>query len=134
MLYSDPLGKIEDEIDSLIAQSEGWCAQSSDRTKNKFWRISDNRGIARIQELMTDKAVIIADGHHRYEVACEFQKETRNHLKNNSKWQSYRYKLINLVRMETSSLRIRPIHRILFNIENFNPENFLKKLRTFFFN
>ena len=132
MLYSDPLGKLEDEIDSLIAQSEGWCAQSSDLTKNRFWRISDNRGIARIQQLMTDKSVIIADGHHRYEVAREFQKENIEYLKNNSKWQAYRYKLINLVRMESPSLRIRPIHRILFNIENFNPRDFLKKLRTFF--
>ena len=64
MLYSDPTGKIEEEIDQLVTESASWSAKSDDSCKNKIWKISDPDSIVRIQKLLQDKPVIIADGHH----------------------------------------------------------------------
>ena len=132
MLYSDPVGEIEEVIDQLVAESASWSAKSDDSTKNQIWRISDSNSIVSIQKLLQDKSVIIADGHHRYEVAREFKKESSKKGTHDIRWNSYSYKLINLIRMESPALTIRPIHRLLFNLGEFDGKSFLNKLKTFF--
>ena len=132
MLYSDPTGKIEEEIDQLVTESASWSAKSDDSCKNKIWKISDPDSIVRIQKLLQDKSVIIADGHHRYEVAREFKKESSKKENIDIRWNSYSYKLINLTRMESPALTIRPIHRLLFNLREFDGKIFLNKLKKFF--
>ncbi len=44
----------------------------------KLWKISDNRDINIITDLMKNKKLIIADGHHRYETSLNYR---NNHLK-----------------------------------------------------
>jgi len=132
MLYSDPIGRVEEKIDQLVVESASWSAKSNDSIKNKIWKISDSSSIASIQKLLQEKSVIIADGHHRYEVAREFKKESSKKVKHDIRWNSYSYKLINLIRMESPALTIRPIHRILFNLEEFDGGTFLNNLKKFF--
>ncbi len=42
---------------------------------HRVWKISEPAVIARIQALMADKKLLIADGHHRYETALAFRNE-----------------------------------------------------------
>ena len=43
----------------------------------KLWRLEDKRLIATIQRALMTKRVLIADGHHRYEVGKHYYKLTR---------------------------------------------------------
>ncbi|MFA5094188.1 MAG: DUF1015 domain-containing protein [Candidatus Omnitrophota bacterium] len=43
-------------------------------TRNRIWRITDQRTIKTLSGLMSRKKALIADGHHRYEVALEYRR------------------------------------------------------------
>jgi uncharacterized protein (DUF1015 family) len=67
MLYSDPSGAVE----CLLAASttEGPWEQVTDEygTRHTAWRVVDPQVIAAVKEAMSNKQLVIADGHHRYE-------------------------------------------------------------------
>jgi uncharacterized protein (DUF1015 family) len=75
MLYPDPART----IDAILDEAAGTAplAQVTDEygVIHRVWKISD---AARIQELMADKKLVIADGHHRYETAMAFRNENPN--------------------------------------------------------
>ncbi len=75
--------------------------------KNRLYKIDDEREIERIREKLLKEKVLIADGHHRYEVALEYLKETGSH------W----YKMAVFVSMKDPALVILPTHRFLYNVK-----------------
>ena len=78
LLYED-----SGEIDSLLAPgSHGTpTIEVTDEygVIHRVWQISDPEVIASVQEKMSDKKLVIADGHHRYrrDRAQEFRNESR---------------------------------------------------------
>lgn len=42
---------------------------------HRLWRVTDTATIGRVEALMADRLVIIADGHHRYETAVAYASE-----------------------------------------------------------
>ncbi len=66
----------------------------------RLWAITDSALIAQVQRHLATVAVLIADGHHRFEVAC-------------SKRAQYPAVMAYFVSMEDPALVMRPIHRIL---------------------
>ena len=76
---------------------------------NRVWKISDPAAIARIQALMADKKLLIADGHHRYETALAFRNENPG-LKDAEKV------MMTFVNMNSPGLEILATHRVLSGI------------------
>lgn len=132
VLYSDPEGEIEALLDEASGLHPAMTAAGPDRMSNRLWRLSDPTAIARIRRAMQDKPVIIADGHHRYEVAVEFSREAMKRRSENPAWENYRFKLFSFVRLESPAISILPIHRILRHLEGFEPSRFLQQLEMFF--
>jgi uncharacterized protein (DUF1015 family) len=77
---------------------------------HRLWRITDRAAIARVQALMADKRLIIADGHHRYETALEYR---RRHP-------GADLKLMALFPLGAPGITIFPTHRLLHNVEGFD--------------
>ena len=44
--------------------------------RHRIWKISSGEVLGRIRDLMADKKLLIADGHHRYETAMAFRNES----------------------------------------------------------
>ena len=132
VLYSDPAGEVEAVLDNLTQRQPDMAARGPGEVMNRLWQVSDERAIAQIQQVMQDKSVIIADGHHRYEVAVEFSHEAIKNRRKDPAWESYRYKLISFVRLESPALAVLPQHRILRNLDAFEPVRFLQRLEPFF--
>ena len=76
---------------------------------HRVWKISDPAVIARIQALMADKKLLIADGHHRYETALAFRNENPG-LKDAEKV------MMTFVNMHSPGLEILATHRVLRGI------------------
>jgi uncharacterized protein (DUF1015 family) len=72
MLYPDPEGAIDRLLDECATTQP--LAQVGDEygAAHRLWRLP-NAGP--IQQLMADKKLLIADGHHRYETALAFRNE-----------------------------------------------------------
>ena len=132
VLYSDPGGEIEALLDEATAPLPAMTADGPHILSNRLWRLSDPTAITRIQQIMQDKPVIIADGHHRYEVALEFSREAMRHRSEDPAWENYRFKLFSFVRQESPAISILPIHRVLRHVEGFEPSRFLQELEVFF--
>ena len=132
VLYSDPQGEIEALLDEATGPHPAMAAAGPEGMSNRLWQVSDPAVIARIQRAMQDKPVIIADGHHRYEVAVEFSREAMRHRPEDPAWENYRFKLFSFVRLESPAISILPTHRILSNLDGFEPSRFLQQLESLF--
>ena len=80
MLYSDPAGEVENLLDQAASSAPLMSALDLNEEVNQLWRITDSTLTDKIREIMSNKSVIIADGHHRYEVAQMFKEEIKQRI------------------------------------------------------
>lgn len=102
--------------------------------KNSLWVIKDNKFIEELILQMKDRALFIADGHHRYETALFY----RDFIKDREKAQSGNgdfpsdYIMMMCVSMEDPGLQILPTHRLARNIKDLDPEKIKESLSEVF--
>ena len=117
MLYADPAGAVDALLDESAAAAP--LAEVTDEygAIHRLWRTSTD--IAALQELMSDKKLLIADGHHRYETALAFRKE-------NPELPGADRVMMTFVNMHSPGLQILATHRLVNGIvpEGF-PDRFL---------
>jgi uncharacterized protein (DUF1015 family) len=117
MLYPDKTGAIDALLDEAAAGEP--LAEVSDEygAIHRIWKIT---GAAMIQELMADKRLVIADGHHRYETALAFHKE-------NPGLPGADRVMMTFVNMYSPGLKILATHRLVNGVDpQLLPEAFLK--------
>ncbi len=126
-LYSD--GK--NEVTSLLFKNLIRPEQTGtmDGVKNDLWSVTDSQIEAEVIDLMKHRPVYIADGHHRYTTALQYQKDMEakhggplppNHPAN--------YCMFVLIAMQDDGLAILPTHRLISGLKNFDPAAFKSAL------
>jgi uncharacterized protein (DUF1015 family) len=107
MLYPDPAGMIDALLDEAAAAPP--IAEVTDEygAIHRMWKVGNP---ARIQELMADKKLLIADGHHRYETAMAFQREHPD-LPGAGRM------MMAFVNMYSAGLKILATHRLVSGID-----------------
>lgn len=120
MLYPDPAGAVDSILDAASAGAPGAEVADEYGAIHRLWRIAAPGEVARIQELMADKKLVIADGHHRYETALNYSRE--------SPLEDARRMMITFVNMNSPGLRILATHRVVRNLENFDAGGLLRRL------
>jgi uncharacterized protein (DUF1015 family) len=120
MLYPDPAGAIDAILDAASAQAPVTEVRDEYDGLHKLWRIADPAAVARISDLMAGKKLVIADGHHRYETALNYSKE--------SPLADARRVMMTFVNMHSPGLRILATHRVVRNLENFDAASMLSRL------
>jgi uncharacterized protein (DUF1015 family) len=117
MLYPDPDGAVDALLDNAAAVAP--IAEVSDEygAIHRVWKLRD---AAPVQQLMADKNLLIADGHHRYETAIAFRDE-------NPGLAGADRVMMTFVNMHSPGLRILATHRLVSGIlaERF-PDEFLR--------
>jgi uncharacterized protein (DUF1015 family) len=117
MLYPDPDGAIDALLDEASASAP--VAEVTDEygAVHRLWKIAD---AARVQQLMADKKLLIADGHHRYETALAFYKE-------NPDLPGADRVMMTFVNMHAPGLKILATHRLVNGIPTDGfPDEFLR--------
>ncbi len=79
-------------------------------TIHAFFRVSDRNDVNAIQQMMSSKKVLIADGHHRYETALKYS--TENVLDSRKA-----YVLCTMVSAQDKGMFVRPTHRLVKNLK-----------------
>jgi len=124
-LYPDP----ERGVDAILneAKQKRPLAQAADASGHlhRLWAIADPEKLAAVQSLMSDKGILIADGHHRYETALAYSRERPD-------LEGARFVMMTLVNMSNPGLVILPIHRLVRNLPDFDRVRFLAALRKRF--
>lgn len=120
-LYNSP-EKITTNILNNIAEAPYIRAKDMDGAVHKLYKISEESKIDAITKELSDKAIFIADGHHRYEVALELKKEMGE-----GPWE---YVLMFLANMSDEGISILPTHRLVKGINRI--DEILDKLKNDF--
>jgi len=93
-----------------------------DSNENLVWKITDKDTIRKICAEVNGKNLVIADGHHRFEVASGYYKRNKSRFKNLNYIMSY-------ITDAQAGLVILPTHRIVF-VPDFDAA--LKSLTPYF--
>jgi uncharacterized protein (DUF1015 family) len=103
---------------------------------HRMWQVSDRGVINAVQTAMSDKKVIIADGHHRYETALTYRDERRAadaSPPNAGRGAApYEFVMMTFVNMNSPGLVILPTHRLVHSLPSFSEEGFRDAARSFF--
>jgi uncharacterized protein (DUF1015 family) len=140
MLYED-----SGQVESLLATNSDPDISAPDvQIKDEYgvvhrvWQITDPKLIHSVQNAMSDKKLIIADGHHRYETALNYRNERR--AADPSKAQSasgpgaspYEFVMMTFVNINSPGLLILPTHRVVHSLTSFSETDFRNSARAFF--
>lgn len=127
-LYSDPSKIIfQTLLDAVNTNQPDVEVTDGAGEKHRLWVVSDESTIRTVVEKMSSCKVYIADGHHRYETAVSYGKEMTAQGK-----AGYDYILITLINLFDDGLVVLPTHRLVKNLENFNFDRFLDRIKTYF--
>lgn len=112
-LFNDP----RNEVTSLLYKHVGkpQMTATMDGVTSQLWSVIDAEVERQVMDLMDDRKVYIADGHHRYTTALHYQQqvEQQNGGAPLPKHHPANYCMFVLVAMQDDGLVILPTHRLL---------------------
>lgn len=130
-LYNSPEKEASGVITMVMRETQP-CMEAKDPEGmiHRLWAIADAGDIEVIKNDLKNRAVFIADGHHRYETALEFKKELDKLLAISYKLSAkpWDYVLMFLANISDGGLTILPAHRLVREI----PGNSLDILSKYF--
>jgi uncharacterized protein (DUF1015 family) len=127
-LYPDPASEVQDRLEKATAGVAPLEAVDHLGVVHRMWPVSDLTTISAVAGMMTNKPTFIADGHHRYETACNYRDElvasggqlAANHPAN--------FVLMMCVGMSDPGMIVLPTHRLFQGPEGLTCEALAKKL------
>jgi uncharacterized protein (DUF1015 family) len=119
-LFPDPDGEAWQALEPLTGEADPYATVTdADGTLNRLWRVADAGTIERIQAILSDRELLIADGHHRYETARVYAQEVGGEGEHS-------YVLMFLCSLQDSGLTIFPTHRLLTDLSDENKRQALR--------
>jgi uncharacterized protein (DUF1015 family) len=123
MLYPDREGSVDQVLAKAAAGVPKLDVLDEYGARHRVWPITEQATTQHMAALMSDKRLLIADGHHRYETALAYRKE---HLD----VPPAEFVMMTFVNMYSPGLKILATHRVLRNLEGFQAAALLAKART----
>jgi uncharacterized protein (DUF1015 family) len=74
-LFPDPAGEVQALLDAAVETAPPVEAVDHLGVRSRLWPLADEAVAAKVAGLMGPKPIFIADGHHRYETACNYRDE-----------------------------------------------------------
>lgn len=122
---------------------------------HRMWVVTDADAIGKVQRIMEDKRIFIADGHHRYETALNYKKERETRagdreagavgaasscaaapggkISSSAEVEpAYNYVMMTLVNLYDPGLVVLPTHRLIKNVEALDKNCLLDQIRENF--
>ncbi|MBN1125348.1 MAG: DUF1015 domain-containing protein [Sedimentisphaerales bacterium] len=124
MLYDDP-ETLDEAIMARAATRPALLDFVDDnQVRHRLYTVEDQADIQRFAAMITSKPSVIADGHHRYEVALMYYHETGN--------PAAQYRMMTFVNMRNEGLIILPTHRLVRHLSSFDLNSVLTRIRDHF--
>lgn len=134
-LYSDPAGETDGVFDSHMVADPMFTATDADGVLSKVWAIRDAAAIEAVAEIIGDRPLFIADGHHRYTTALAYRDERRAEdaaagLERVDP--PYDFVMMTLVNMDDPELLVLPTHRLARSDGAFDSRAFWSGMERYF--
>jgi len=126
-LFSDQSNQVTGMLYENLGKPE--LTATLDGVRNDLWSVIDAELENQVIDWMKHKPVYIADGHHRYTTALQYQKEIAQQQGGSlPPAHPANYCMFVLVGMQDDGLLILPTHRLIGGLPNFDIETFKAKV------
>ncbi len=129
LMYQDPKAQTEAFLVEVLKTEPMIQIIDALNVKHTVWKVNDPQKIKAFQLALTDKTMVINDGHHRYESALAYRDEMRakgNWTENSA----FNFQMSYLVPVQEEGLIVLPTHRLLKNYKL--TEDLVHALKFFF--
>ena len=127
-LYNSNEGQITAILSGISKNRPYMEANDFNGSVHRLWKIDKREEINTIRKEIENKSLFIADGHHRYETALEFQNEMREKEGLSGSKKPYDYVLMFLANIQDKGLTVLPTHILVNNM----PSDSLNRLSFHF--
>lgn len=132
-LYDDPAKEMSAATKNIPSAKPLFEAVDDYKVKQEIWAVTDPQTVGKIEQIIAQKHIYIADGHHRYQTALEYSQDVRKrgNVPETEELASD-FVLIALVEFHDPGLILMPTHRIIKPYAGFEGEKSLEKLKSYF--
>jgi len=112
LIFSDPQSQVTDFFAETTKTPPIMEVEDMFKVKHVVWRVTDPQKIRLVQKALEDKALVITDGHHRYESALAYRDERRAQ----EAWtedSAFNFHMSYMVPVQDEGLVVLPTHRLL---------------------
>jgi uncharacterized protein (DUF1015 family) len=131
-LYADPCCVLEALTRGIRSERPDLEVKDDDGVVHRLWQVKDPAIIDKAKELLDNKPLFIADGHHRYETALNYRNYMRESVGKYTGKELFNYVLMYFANMEDQGMQIFPTHRLIHGLKDFRLKQFLAALSEFF--
>jgi uncharacterized protein (DUF1015 family) len=119
-IYTDETMTIDSIIENKMKEPP-LMEVANDSITHRLWAIDSESEIKTIQDVMMDKYIIIADGHHRYKTALKYSQEHPDS-------DSAQYRMLSFVNTMNEGLVILPTHRLVQGADSLDCRQLISSL------
>jgi len=126
-IYPDPENEAQNLLEEAIAGDTPVVATDHLGVVHRLWPLSDVSIISALAAAMGPKPIFVADGHHRYETACNYRDQvydsgflSKDHPAN--------FVLTHFVAMEDPGMIVLPCHRLFSGLPELGSDELAGKL------
>jgi uncharacterized protein (DUF1015 family) len=128
-LYPDQENSIQNLLESHVMTRPALEAVDHLGVKHRLWPVTDQSLIAQVASLVESKPMFVADGHHRYETACNYRDELAASMGGSLPAEHpAQYVLSMLMSMDDPGLIVLPTHRLLHGISPMSSQELVERL------
>ena len=123
------------QVSSLLATEE--CKKpiiqfNADGERHDIWSITETAVIDQVSSSLANQPLYIADGHHRYESALNYQRERRACSSSVAENEAFDFVMMELVDLSDPGIVILPPHRLIRGISKSTLDELMGKLELIF--
>lgn len=133
VVFSDKKRVIQNIYQQHIQNKEPFIdITDEEKINHKLWRLDSTPALDKLKTDMQNENIFIADGHHRYEVACAYRDQMRKKMGAAFSEAGFNYTLAYFTNTGSSGLAILPIHRLVKLNSRLDIESFELCARDYF--
>lgn len=131
-LYSNPAREITPILDEAAEHAPLARVTDMEGVLHRIWAVRGRKAIQKIQEVLADRPLFIADGHHRYETALAYRDAMRDATGRRDGRQGFDYVMKYISNMDEPGLTIYPTHRLIDHLAGFRLERYIEQVESYF--
>ena len=139
-IFPDAENQLQTVLEEGIQDRTPIVASDHLGVKHSMWRVTDTGVLSKAAELMGPRPIYIADGHHRYETACNYRDQiAADYRESNPDDQTElpadhpaNYVLMMNISMDDPGMIVLPTHRLFRGIPPMSSSDLIEKLDSCF--
>ncbi|MBM3941603.1 MAG: DUF1015 domain-containing protein [SAR202 cluster bacterium] len=112
-LYRDRHGQVAKLLAQVMSSRPAVDIRGMGDQDYALWPIGDTAICSRISQAIAGEPIFLADGHHRYEAALQFQRRQAKAMPAASPEAGHNFVMMALIAFEDPGLMVLPYHRVL---------------------